>query len=166
MLLLHVVDGDLSINKLLFIPVWAYNKDTATLISSSPRGHIVSYHIISYISVVVDGDLSINKLLFIPVRAYNKDAATLISRGPRGHIVSYRITSYYIVSHHIILYHMLYIYCSGWRPEHQQVTIHTSTCVQQRRGHVDIQRSQRTYSHVERLPRGITQSTISGGKIL
>lgn len=35
-----LVDGDLSINKLLFIQSRAYNKDSASLIASGPRAHI------------------------------------------------------------------------------------------------------------------------------
>jgi hypothetical protein len=34
------VDGDLSINKLVFMQSRAYKKDAATLISSGPRAHI------------------------------------------------------------------------------------------------------------------------------
>ena len=34
------VDGDLSINKLVFMQTRAYKKDAASLISSGPRGHI------------------------------------------------------------------------------------------------------------------------------
>jgi len=34
------VDGDLSINKLVFMPTRAYKKDSGSLISSGPRAHI------------------------------------------------------------------------------------------------------------------------------
>lgn len=34
------VDGDLSVNKLVFMPTRAYKKDAASLIASGPRGHI------------------------------------------------------------------------------------------------------------------------------
>ena len=34
------VDGDLSVNKLVFMNTRAYKKDAASLIASGPRGHI------------------------------------------------------------------------------------------------------------------------------
>ena len=37
---LFTVDGDLSINKLVFLKTRAYNKDAASLVTSGPRCHI------------------------------------------------------------------------------------------------------------------------------
>jgi len=34
------VDGDTSVNKLVFLTTRVENKDSATLVSSGPRGHI------------------------------------------------------------------------------------------------------------------------------
>ena len=40
MCLLLIVDGDLSINKALFLKTRAYNKEAASLVSSGPWGYI------------------------------------------------------------------------------------------------------------------------------
>ncbi|KAK3099235.1 hypothetical protein FSP39_001323 [Pinctada imbricata] len=94
------LDGDLSINKLLFIPVRAYNKDAATLIASGPRGHIHMWNVFQGGSLKAQfagsntNGAMISSMAITPLEDENEENALLFVGDSCGFIFIFDIQGY------------------------------------------------------------------------
>ncbi|XP_053398693.1 WD repeat-containing protein 49-like isoform X5 [Mercenaria mercenaria] len=88
------LDGDLSINKLVFLQSRAYKKDAATLISSGPRAHIHFWNVFQGGKLMAQYPGSNSKGAMVSVLEVNKANTVLISGDSCGFIYLWNIDGY------------------------------------------------------------------------
>ncbi|XP_060601618.1 WD repeat-containing protein on Y chromosome-like isoform X3 [Ruditapes philippinarum] len=88
------LDGDLSINKLVFMQSRAYKKDAATLISSGPRAHIHFWNVFQGGQLMAQFPGSNSKGAMVSVLDVNKANTVLFSGDSYGFIYLWNVDGY------------------------------------------------------------------------
>ncbi|KAL4229841.1 hypothetical protein ACF0H5_010233 [Mactra antiquata] len=92
------LDGDLSINKLVFMQTRAFKKDAATLVSSGPRAHIHFWNVFQGGQLMSQFPGSNSKGAMVSVLEVNKQNTVLFSGDSYGFIYLWNIDGYCLTS--------------------------------------------------------------------